>query len=254
MTDDDPRARAEALIREREAQKATEEEIARRSLAGRIAAKSLFLQRLFGTADIVWQRYFSPIWRVFRWPFRWYWHLCRWIFNKVSFKGDDYSKTRGAAAFFCLFLVTVFFGFHFVFNAIPLVARLTYDAVAINLFSKQEILIFSQPDPVVDRPGELTVFACRKYPCEAQFDSIEFRMRDSTYLSLRSYLKHFQPHDPGELAGAFVSEENGCKIQYYGRRVKVLDFYPLITRAVCQPINGSNSAEVLVGLESVELR
>ncbi|MGH1413697.1 MAG: hypothetical protein ACRBB0_09385 [Pelagimonas sp.] len=254
MDEQDPVARAEALIRERAAEKAEKDAQSKRGLGGQVAAKSQFLTRVFGTAEIVWNRYIFPAWRVFNWPFRWYWRLCRWVFRKISFRGDSYSKTRGAASFVALGLITFFLGFHLLFNAIPLGARLAYDAAAITLFSRQDVLIFSQPDPVEGRPGELTVYACRKYPCEAQFDSVEFRMRDSIYLDVRSYLKHFQPHDPGELAGAFVSEENGCKVSFYGRRIKMLGFYPLITKAVCQPINGSNSEEILSGLADAKLR
>ncbi len=254
MDEDETLARAQEHIREREAEKAEQQARATQGFGQRLSQKSVFVQRVVGTAEIIWNRYVYPAWRVFNWPFRWYWRLCRWVFRKLSFRGNDYSKARGAAAFVALGLITFFLGFHLLFNAIPLGARLAYDATAINLFSREEVLIFGQPDPVEGRPGELVVYACRKYPCEAQFDSIEFRMRDSAYLDLRSYLKYLQPHDPGELAGAFVSEENGCKVQYYGRRVKVLDFYPLITRAICQPINGANSAEVLTGLADSTFR
>ncbi|MFC0156812.1 hypothetical protein [Mameliella alba] len=250
MADDDPVTRAEQLIRERKAEKAAQQDRGTRGL-GPIG---LFLDRFIGTARIVWQRYLRPTWHVFNRPFRWYWRLCRWMFRKFAFRGEQYSKPRGAAAFVALSLFTIFLGFHLVVHAIPIGARLAYDAAAITLFSREEVLIFSQPDPVEGRPGELTVYACRKYPCEAQFDSVEFRMRDSLFLDVRSYLKYFQPHDPGELAGAFVSEENGCKVRYYGRRVKSLDIYPMIFRAVCQPINGSNATDVLDGLASARLR
>lgn len=104
------------------------------------------------------------------------------------------------------------------------------------------------------RPGELVVYACSGYPCEGQFDATEFRIRDSVYLDVVSYLRYLQPHYPGELAGAFVSEENGCKVRYYGMRVKLLGLYPQITQAVCQPINGNNAEAVLADLAGIELR
>ncbi len=221
----------------------------------KIYQKSVFIQRIVATARVVWQDYLWPISRILNPPLRGYWWCCKKVFNKISFNANgEYVTKRGAFAFVLLSIFTIFFGYTFVTRAIPTAARFAYDAVAINLTSKEAIMVFSQPNPVVDRPGELAVYACRKYPCEAQIDSIEFRMRDSVYLDALSFLKHFQPHDPGELAGAFVSEENGCKIRYYSRRMKYLGFYPYITHAICRPINGSNSTEILDGLKSMKLR
>lgn len=155
---------------------------------------------------------------------------------------------------FGMSLFTLFFGFHLLFNAIPLAARFSYDAIAINAFSDTDVLIFSQPNGIEGQPGELVVYACERYPCEAQFDSVEFRIRDSVYLDVLSYVRYLQPHYPGELAGAFVSEENGCKVRFYGRRIKLLGLYPQITHAVCQPINGSNANQVLATVADVQLR
>ena len=247
MSDDDPVQRAKDLLREEE----------RRSEAKKQAARSGPLTKAgdaIGTGSILWTRYLRPIWRVFRWPFLKYWNVAKHLFHRFSQKDGTYSRSRGAAAIFAIGVFTLFLGFHLVFNATPLAARFTYDAVAINTLSRTDVLIFSQPNGIEDRPGELVVYACQRYPCEAQFDSVEFRIRDSVYLDVVSYIRYLQPHYPGELAGAFVSEENGCKVRYYGRRIKLLGLYPQITHAVCQPINGSNSDNVLATMADIELR
>ncbi len=247
MTDGDPVKRAKALLQD-EARK-TE---AKKSVASR--SPMVFWDRAFGTGSILWNSYLRPIWSIFGWPVRKYWNLCVRLFRKFSNKDGAYSKSRGAASIFGLSLFTLLFGFQLLFNAIPLAARFTYDAISINAFTRTDVLIFSQPNGVEGRPAELVVYACERYPCEAQFDSVEFRIRDSVYLDVMSYARHLQPHYPGELAGAFVSEENGCKVRYYGRRIKLLGLYPQITHAVCQPINGSNSEQVLDAVADVRLR
>lgn len=122
-----------------------------------------------------------------------------------------YSNTRGAGTIFALLVFTIFFGFQLVTNAIPLAARFAYDAVAINSSSQTEVLVFGQPDGVEGNPDELVVYACRRYPCEAQFDSVEFRIRDSTYLDVVSYVRHFQPHYPGELAGLLCQRKTPAR-------------------------------------------
>ena len=68
-------------------------------------------------------------------------------------------------------------------------------------------------------------------------------MRDSIYLDVVSFFEHFQPHDPGELAGAFISQENACNVTYYGNRWKYFDLHPYIISATCTPVSGSKSPE-----------
>lgn len=246
--DDDPLSRAEALLREEARRKAAEEAVEYRQPLARLG-------RITGTLDILWQRYLRRVWRIFSAPGRWYWRVCVWVFNRMSTDADGvYSKSRGAAVIFGLLVATVLFGYQLVFWAIPNAARFSYDAVAINATSRTATLIFGQPNGIEGRPGELVVYACSGYPCEGQFDATEFRIRDSIYLDAMSYLRYLQPHHPGELAGAFVSEENGCKISYYGMRIKLLGFYPQITQAICQPINGNNADAVLDQLRDFELR
>lgn len=246
--EDDPLARAETLLREEARRKAAQEAIKHRQPVAKLG-------RVAGTLEILWQRYLRRVWRFFSAPLRWYWHVCIWVFNRVSMTASGvYSKSRGAATIFGLLVVTVLFGYQLTFWAIPIAARLGYDAVAINATSQTATLIFGQPNGIEGRPGELVVYACSGYPCEGQFDATEFRIRDSVYLDLVSYFRYLQPHYPGELAGAFVSEENGCKVSYYGMRIKLLGFYPQITQAICQPINGNNAQAVLEQLEKIELR
>lgn len=247
MTDDDPVERAKALLRE----EARRHEAKKKSGGPGVRAP---FDNVFGTGSILWNRYLRPFWNVFGWPVRKYWHLMLWVFRRLSQQDGTYKKARGAAAIFGLSIFTFFIGFHLIFSAIPIAGRFAYDALAINTMSRSEVLIFGQPNSVEGRPGELVVYACKRYPCEAQFDSVEFRIRDSVYLDVVSYVRYFQPHYPGELAGAFVSEENGCKVRYYGRRIKLLGLYPQITHAVCQPINGSNVDAVLEMVADVELR
>lgn len=248
MNDDDPVSRAEELLREEQRREQAKKKVSDQSPMAKI-------DRVVGTGSILWNRYLRRTWIVLSWPFRKYWVLCVNLFKRVSKDPDgSYSKARGAAAIFGLGVFTLFFGFQLIFNAIPLAARFTYDALAINLLSQSDVLVFSQPNVVEGRPGELVVYACKRYPCEAQFDSVEFRIRDSIYLDVVSYIRYFQPHYPGELAGAFVSEENGCKVRYYGKRIKFIGFYPQITHAVCQPINSSNAQAVLASVAQVQLR
>ena len=248
MDDDDPLKRAEALLRDEARRKEAQKKAAE-------AAPFAAVDRAVGTGSILWQKYLRRVWVVFSWPLRKYWALCLRVFRSLSKNADGtYSKGRGAASIFALAAFTVFFGFQLITNAIPLAARFIYDATAINLLSNEDVLVFSQPNTVEGRPGELVVYACRQYPCEAQFDSVEFRIRDSIYLDVVSYMRYFQPHYPGELAGAFVSEENGCKVRFYGKRIKFLGFYPQITHAVCQPINSSNSQSVLATVSEIQLR
>ncbi|MDJ1007735.1 MAG: hypothetical protein QNJ13_07890 [Paracoccaceae bacterium] len=248
MNDDDPLSRAEELLRDEQRRRKAKETAAESSPLAAI-------DRAVGTGSILWRRYLRRVWALFSWPVRKYWSLCKRLFHAFAKDADGrYSKPRGAATIFALALFTVFFGFHLIVNAIPMAARFTYDALAINLLADADVLVFSQPNSVEGRPGELVVYACRRYPCEAQFDSVEFRIRDSIYLDVVSYIRYFQPHYPGELAGAFVSEENGCKVRFYGKRIKFLGFYPQITHAVCQPINGANAEAVLAAVADVELR
>jgi hypothetical protein len=76
-------------------------------------------------------------------------------------------------------------------------------------------------------------------------------MRDSVYLDFVRFATRGEFHDPGELAGAFVSEENACNVTYYGTRNKTLGWYPYIFEATCRPINGNDADTVLDQMRSL---
>lgn len=208
-------------------------------------------KHFFNAITLKWNKYFKPIAKIFNPIFRWYWQLTKKIFAKFARnKSGNYPKSRGSIVFLFLCVFNIFFAYQLVVNIIPTSVKLVTDAIFIPLFSKEETLVFSQPSSVEGHPGVFSVYACRRYPCEGQTDSIEFRMRDSLYLDIRRFFTHLEPHDPGELAGAFVSEENLCKVDYYGRRIKYLRIYANIIRAKCYPVNGDNYDEVSKLLEA----
>lgn len=202
------------------------------------------LARFKSVVETIWFTYLKPVSLLLQPLFSRYWRFCKYLFNRAAFdRAGKYHRKRAAGAVIALFLATIFFGYHLIYTAVPLAVRFSYDAVMVNLLSETDAFIFSQPSPVEGEPGILSVYACKTYPCEGQIDSIEFRLRDSVYLDFISFFKYFQPHDPGELAGAFVTEENACSVEFYGKRVKYLGFYPYITKAICLPVSGSTSPE-----------
>lgn len=187
-----------------------------------------------------------PLLRMVRPTLRFLGPKYAWVFTKLTLKKDGTSSlSRQALAFAGLTLGSFVALWFIIFSLIPNSFRLAYDAVVINAFAYEDVLVFGKPDWVEGEPGVLSVFACRKYPCEGQSDSIEFRMRDSFYLDVVRTLTRLEPHDPGELAGAFLSEENACRFKAYGVRVKYLGFYPSLIEATCRPINGENAVNAL---------
>lgn len=245
---DDLLKRAERLKREQEATRQAEQNASRpiiaRLLTGMLE-RSTVMRQIAETLDVLWNHWLKPLAFIINPLVQLYWQVMKWLFARFAFVGGAYDKYRGAATALVLTVFTVVFGWMLVARAVPFTVTLAYDAVAINLFSHQDTLIFSQPQNVEGEPDVLRIYACRMYPCEGQTDSVEFRVRDSSYLDLVRMLTRFEPHDPGELAGAFVSEENACTISAYGVRNKWLGWYPYITAATCQSINGSNYDEVL---------
>ncbi len=201
-----------------------------------------FLSRAYGTLELIYTRYLRVLFRPLS-PFLSLLALgYRSFYNRFAFVEDKegkrnvYVASRSAASVVTLFFFSLFLLYHLVYSFIPLSGQFIYDAVAINLFSYEDKLVFSRPDWVSGETGVLSVFACRKYPCSGQDDSVEFRIRDSFYLDVKRTFTKFEPHDPGELAGAFLSEENLCTFRAYGTRVKYLNFYPYIFEAVCTPM------------------
>ena len=123
---------------------------------------------------------------------------------------------------------------------IPSVFIFFYDAFAFNIVDKQASYTFSKTEEVQSKDGQFRTFACKKFPCEAQVDSVEFRIRDSLYMDVVWLFTKGQPYDPAELAGAFLSEQNECDIRYYGRRFKYFGTYPKIISAKCNPVQKGN--------------
>lgn len=249
MTDpDDLLKRAERLNREQNVRREAENRAERTPLsrfAADLHARFVIVRQVADTLAVLWNHWLRPLAFVVNPLVSAYARAMRWAFAKFSVVDGVYDKYRGALAALGIAAFTLFFGWTLVTRAVPFTFDFAYDAVTINLFSHEETLIFSQPQNVEGAPELLKVYACRTYPCEGQTDSIEFRLRDSSYLDLVRLLTRFEPYDPGELAGAFVSEENACSITAYGTRNKWLGWYPYIIAATCRSINGSNYTEVL---------
>lgn len=201
------------------------------------------LSRAYSTLQIIYEQYLRRLLRPFSPLLGLIAILYRKFYNRFAFALDSegnrnvYVPGRSAASVVTLICFSVFLVYHLFYSFIPLAGQFAYDGVAINLFSYEDKLVFSRPDWVSGETGVLSVFACRQYPCRGQDDSIEFRIRDSFYLDVKRTLTKFEPHDPGELAGAFLSEENVCTFKAYGTRVKYLNFYPYIFEAVCTPMS-----------------
>lgn len=180
-----------------------------------------------------------------------YWRFCKWAFKKYSVDKEtgDYDKKRGAIALIFLLLFTWF--------GVPFTARLSSEAVMIEGFSYWTTEIFSKPDLIDESRNIWSVSSCSQYPCEGETDTTEHRMTDSTWLDFKYLMTGRVSHDPGELKGAFVSEENACNVKEYSYRLKVPfnisipvvlpqnGFYPRIYVANCDSVNADNWKEVL---------
>ena len=135
------------------------------------------------------------------------------------------------------FVVTFLWSIIFVVFLLPKILLFTYDAFAFNLMDKTATYTFSKAEEVGGKSEQYRTSACRKTPCKAQVDSMEFRIRDSFYMDVVWMFTRLEPYDQGELAGTFLSERNVCEVRYYGRRIKYLGIYPKIIDATCEPVN-----------------
>lgn len=208
--------------------------------------------KAYQTLETIYDKFIEPVANVVSPVLGWYWRGCKNVFNWASHSKDgSFMKSRAAVAGVTLLAATGALAYAIPTTIVPNAVHFTYDAVAINAFDKHDTLVFSQPSPVEGEPGILSVYACRQYPCEGQTDSVEFRMRDSVYLDFVRFATRGEFHDPGELAGAFVSEENACNVTYYGTRNKTLGWYPYIFEATCRPINGNDADTVLDQMRSL---
>ena len=180
-----------------------------------------------------------------------YWRFSKWAFKKFSVDNDTgiYDKKPVAIALVVLLLFTWF--------GVPFTLRLTSEAVMIEGFSHWTTEIFSKPDLIDESRNIWSVSSCSRYPCEGETDTTEHRMSDSTWLDFKYLMTGRVSHDPGELKGAFVSEENACNVKEYSYRLKVPfnisipmilpqnGFYPMIFVANCDSVNADNWQEVL---------
>lgn len=209
------------------------------------------LSRFYQTIASICGSYVLPVFRILRPLGTLLSSLYGRIYRRFAFavgpngNRDVFSRSRSAATVVSLAVMTVFLSYHIIWNLVPLTLSFAYDLVAVNLFAYEDVLYFSKPDWVEGSPGVLNVFACKRYPCKGQDDSIEFRMRDSIYLDVIRTFTKLEPHDPGELAGAFLSEENACIFRAYGKRVKYLGWYPYIFESVCRPVSDANAGLTL---------
>jgi hypothetical protein len=259
MSDDDPLLKKARMAQEK-ARRSSNVETPRSFIeeqADKVNRKITFWRRFFKTSGEIWKTYFKPVARILNPLARAYWRACRAIFTKVSFtRAGEYSKKRAAAAVVGLTLFTVVAGYQTIVSVIPFTTKMVFDAIAIEAFSYQETLLFGKPDILDVEENLWGVSACRKYPCEGQTDSIEYRIRDSNWLDVKRLFTKFEPHDPGELKGAFNSEENACNVTVYSKRVKFpfvpisWGFYPLIIDATCIAVNGDNWEEALARMRA----
>lgn len=205
-----------------------------------------WLKSIFDVLRYIWNEVLRPITKFINPIFLFYYRICQKLYGKFApNKAGKITRKRHVITIACLSIVSVFFWYQTIVNIIPKTIRFAYEAVVINVTKKEAILMFSQPSTVEGKSETWSVYACKRYPCIGQVDSIEFRLTDSIYLDVVRLFSSFEPHDPGELAGAFVSSENACKVKYYGVRLKYFSVYPKIISATCLPAMGEDHETVL---------
>lgn len=201
----------------------------------------LLLKQIKETIASFWNHGLNPLVYFLNPLFKGYYKICRFLMRRFAYQDGQYQSKRGAMVAVFIVVMTYLSFWHL----IPFTTKLSYDIAAVELFAYEDVQLFSKPDWVDGKENILSVFACRKSPCEGQTDSTEYRMRDSLWLDIKRTLTRFEPHDPGELAGAFISEENACYFKAYGTRVKFLGWYPYIIEATCNTVNGDDSDVVM---------
>ena len=210
--------------------------------------KYKFVKNTYDTLETIWTSK-ALAWLSLGTSFvvRKYYGACKWAFLKYSMdENGEYNKKRGAVAGVALAAFTAVAATHIV----PFTLKTSFDAAIIEGFSYEGTSVFSKPNWVSAEENVLNVYACSKYPCQGEVDSKEYRLKDHPWLDLK-LLFQGSVHDPAEVAGAFLSEENVCNFTAHGKRVKfpLVDikygFWPYITEANCTPVNGDNVEEVL---------
>lgn len=198
----------------------------------------------YKTIKIAYFEYFKPVMSFFA-PI-WGWLAPKYvsIYQRMAYRDGKHVASKGAAALATLTAGTVLGLYLNIWYIIPGAVKLTYDAVAYNLFSyKTEEMYFSSPQ-WVDATGSegdkvLSVFSCATRHCDAD-SSIEYRFRDSIYLDAVKWITKFEPYDPADVAGILLSELNYCSVTAYGKRFKPLDWYPYIYGIECTVLPPTN--------------
>ena len=219
--------------------------------------KYTYARNIYDTADVLWNTYLKPISSWANPLLKTLWNCNVKAFNYVAYDSEgNFRKYRAAPA--VLLLAT--FNYAAVMHAVPFTARLAFDTAAVEVFSYEGTAVFSKPNMIDAENNVLNVFSCAQYPCEGEVDSIEYRMTDNLWLDFKYAFSGRGSHDPGQLAGAFLSEENVCNYEAYGRRIKFpfvnveYGFFPHITAATCQPVNGDNVEQVLQEMEALRFK
>jgi hypothetical protein len=187
---------------------------------------------MLDTIQKIWTRVQGVISKSHMWFYRLYTKLMKNILNGdyTIFIKQGLAHTAAFFTMVTLVLITTV-------KVIPATVEFGYDAVVITTLSKKDTYVFSKAEEVEGRPDVYRVFACRKTPCEAQIDSIEYRIRDSMFMDAVYLTRYGIPYDTGELAGAFLAEKNKCEIKWYGKRRKFLGAYPKIVTAKCEVVS-----------------
>ncbi len=244
MSDDELLKRAKDLSDQIE----SEQQPANNKLMTKLSSLAIWrwFKSIFNIFKYIWNGVLKPITKFINPILLFYYRICKKVYNKLApNKEGKITKKRHVVTIAGLAIFSMFFWYQMIFNIIPKTAKFTYEAVVINVTKKEAVLMFSQPSTVEGKSETWSVYACRRYPCTGQVDSVEFRINDSVYLDVMRMFSSFEPHDPGELAGAFVSSENACKVQYYGFRLKYFGVYPKIISATCLPAMGEDHETVL---------
>lgn len=183
-----------------------------------------------------------------------YYQGCKAVFNKFSFdEGGELIKKRAAAATVGIALFTWY--------GVPFTLKATTEAALIETFAYRDTLLFAKADLINENENIWGVSSCTGFPCEGEVNTTEHRMRDSMWLDIKYLFTGRVSHDPGELKGAFNSEQNACNVLQYGYRYKIPfglyfepfgfkiipknGFYPNIIEASCDSVDSDNWQQIL---------
>jgi len=207
-----------------------------------------WLQRMLGrwrkiaaVLSVMWNDWAQPVAERLNPVFQRIWDWYKIIFARFGYVdgangGRVFSQRRAAVVVAGLAALTIAAPLFTIRVIIPETFQAIYDGTM--LFSlENDTLYLGRPD-LVDPDRELyQVMGCRDISqCDGGENTIYYRLRPNLILNVKYWFTLFEPYDPAEIAGAMVSELNECSIQYYGRRVKALRWYPYIINATCRPV------------------